>query len=77
MHTTNPAQGRRLGHAGGAAGAARYAEHASPGAKVGIAVERGRLVVEPQRRRRYILNELLAQCDPRARRSKARAGMAR
>ena len=37
-----------------------------PGAKVGIAVERGRLVVEPQRRRRYTLDELLAQCDPNA-----------
>ncbi|MGA2039114.1 MAG: antitoxin [Bryobacteraceae bacterium] len=40
------------------------------GAKVGIAVERGRIVVEPQRRRRYSLNELLARCDPKARRSK-------
>jgi antitoxin ChpS len=40
------------------------------GAKVGIAVERGRLVVEPQRRRRYTLDELLAQCDPKARRTK-------
>jgi antitoxin ChpS len=41
-----------------------------PGAEVGIAVERGRLIVEPQRRRRYTLDELLAQCDPKARRSK-------
>jgi antitoxin ChpS len=41
-----------------------------PGAKVGIAVEKGRLVVEAQRRRRYTLNELLAQCDPRAPRTK-------
>ncbi len=41
-----------------------------PGAKVGIAIERGRLVVEPRPRRRYTLDELLAQCDPRARRSK-------
>ena len=41
-----------------------------PGAKVGIAVESGRLVVEPQRRRRYTLDELLAQCHPRARRTK-------
>jgi antitoxin ChpS len=41
-----------------------------PGAKVGLAVERGRLVVEPQRRRRYSLKELLAQCNPKARRSK-------
>ena len=37
-----------------------------PGAKVGIAIDRGRLVVEPQRRRRYTLDELLAQCHPRA-----------
>jgi antitoxin ChpS len=41
-----------------------------PGAKVGIAVERGRLVVEPRTRPRYTLDELLAQCDPKARRSK-------
>jgi antitoxin ChpS len=41
-----------------------------PGARVGITVESGRLVVEPQRRRRYTLNELLAQCDPRAPRTK-------
>ena len=41
-----------------------------PGAKVGIVVERGRIVVEPQRRRRYTLDELLAQCDPKARRGK-------
>ena len=41
-----------------------------PGAKVGIAVESGRLVVEPQQRRRYTLDELLAQCNPRVRRTK-------
>jgi antitoxin ChpS len=41
-----------------------------PGAKVGIAVESGRLVVEPQARRRYTLNELLAQCNPKAPRSR-------
>jgi antitoxin ChpS len=41
-----------------------------PGATVGIAIESGRLVVKPQRRRRYTLNELLAQCDPKARRGK-------
>jgi antitoxin ChpS len=40
------------------------------GAKVGIGVEGGRIVVEPQRRRRYSLKELLAQCDPKARRGK-------
>jgi antitoxin ChpS len=44
--------------------------HLQPGAKVGIAVERGRLIVEPQRRPRYTLDELLAQCNPKARRTK-------
>ena len=41
-----------------------------PGAKVGMAVERGRLVVEPRQRPRYTLAELLAQCNPKARRTK-------
>jgi antitoxin ChpS len=41
-----------------------------PGAKVGIAIESGRLVVDPQPRPRYTLNELLAECDPKARRTK-------
>jgi len=44
--------------------------HLQPSAKVGIAVEKGRLVVEPQQKPRYTLDELLAQCDPKARRSK-------
>ena len=42
-----------------------------PGAKVGIAVESGRLIVEPRPRRRYTLDELLAQCNPKARRIRA------
>jgi antitoxin ChpS len=41
-----------------------------PGAKVGVAVESGRLIVEARPRPRYTLAELLAQCDPKARRSK-------
>ena len=41
-----------------------------PGAKVGIALESGRLVVEPQKRPHYTLDELLAQCNPKAARSK-------
>jgi antitoxin ChpS len=41
-----------------------------PGSKVGIAVERGRLVVEPRLRRRYTLNELLARCNAKAPRAK-------
>ena len=44
--------------------------HLRPGAKVGLAVQSGRLVVEPQHRPCYTLDELLAQCNPRARRSK-------
>jgi antitoxin ChpS len=40
-----------------------------PGAKVGLAVQNGSLIVEPQRRVRYTLDELLAQCDPKAPRS--------
>jgi antitoxin ChpS len=44
--------------------------HLQPGARVGITVESGRLVVEPPQRRRYTLDELLAQCDPKARRSR-------
>lgn len=43
--------------------------HLRPGTKVDIAVERGRLVVEPQKRPRYTLDELLAQCDPKATRT--------
>jgi antitoxin ChpS len=43
-----------------------------PGAKVGLAVERGRLVVEPQQRPRYTLDELLAQCNPKAPRGKGK-----
>jgi antitoxin ChpS len=44
--------------------------HLRPGAKVGLAVRSGRLVVEPQQRTRYTLAELLAQCNPKAPRSK-------
>ena len=37
-----------------------------PGATVGLAVESGRLVVEPQTPPRYTLKELLAQSDSKA-----------
>lgn len=40
--------------------------HLRAGAKVGLAVDNGRLVVEPSARPRYTLDELLAQCDPLA-----------
>ena len=40
------------------------------GAGVDIGVENGRLVVEPQRRPRYSLQELLSQCDPKPRKGK-------
>lgn len=44
--------------------------HLQPGAKVGMAVEKGRLIVEPQKRPHYTLDELLAQCNPRISRTK-------
>ena len=44
--------------------------HLRAGVKVGLAVRDGRLLVEPQQRSRYTLDDLLAQCNPRARRSK-------
>jgi antitoxin ChpS len=37
--------------------------HLHAGATVGLAVDHGRLVVEPTIRPRYSLDELLAQCD--------------
>jgi antitoxin ChpS len=40
------------------------------GARVGLAIDGGRLVVEPQSRPRYSLKELLAQCKPKAARGK-------
>jgi len=35
-----------------------------PGSKVQVSVERGRLVIEQQKKPRYTLTELLAQCRP-------------
>lgn len=37
--------------------------HIGVGTTVGVEVDHGRLVVEPQLRPRYTLDELLAQCD--------------
>ena len=37
--------------------------HLTAGAKVGVIVDNGRLVIEPQPRPRYTLAELLEQCD--------------
>jgi antitoxin ChpS len=42
----------------------------APDASVGLSITAGRLVVDPRRRRRYTLDELLAQCRPSARRSR-------
>jgi antitoxin ChpS len=44
--------------------------HLRPGAKVGLAVREGRLIMEPQQRPRYTLDELIAQCSPRVPRSR-------
>lgn len=41
-----------------------------PGAKVGLTIHNSQLVVEPNPRRRYTLDELLAQCKPAASRTK-------
>jgi len=40
--------------------------HLAAGAKVGLTVDNGRLVIEPKARPQYTLDELLAQCDPSA-----------
>jgi antitoxin ChpS len=37
--------------------------HLTAGSKVGLAVDNGRLIVEPRSRRRYTLAELLAASD--------------
>jgi antitoxin ChpS len=42
----------------------------APNASVGLSIEAGRLVVDPKKRRRYSLDELLAQCKPSTRRSR-------
>jgi antitoxin ChpS len=41
-----------------------------PGAQVGLTVQNGRLVLEARPRPRYTLDELLAQCNPKAPRDK-------
>jgi antitoxin ChpS len=40
--------------------------HLEAGATVALAVDGERLVVQPQPKPRYTLDELLAQCDPQA-----------
>jgi antitoxin ChpS len=40
--------------------------HLKAGARVGLQIEKGRLIVEPQERPHYTLEELLAQCDASA-----------
>ena len=39
-------------------------------ASVGLSIKAGRLVVDPKKRRRYSLDELLAKCKPSARHSR-------
>ena len=38
----------------------------SPGQQVVVTVQDGRIIVEPQRRPRYALAELLSRCDAKA-----------
>jgi antitoxin ChpS len=42
----------------------------SPEACVALSIKGGKLVVDPKKRRRYTLDELLAQCKPSARHSR-------
>ena len=42
----------------------------APEASVRLSVKAGKLVVDPKRRRRYSLDELLAQCKPSSRHSR-------
>jgi antitoxin ChpS len=37
---------------------------------VGLSIKAGRLIVDPKKRRRYSLDELLAACKPSSRRSR-------
>lgn len=62
MHTTNL---RRVGGSIMLAVPPSILEllHLHVGATVGLAIDHGRLVVEPTLRPRYSLDELLAQCD--------------
>jgi antitoxin ChpS len=40
--------------------------HLQAGATVGITIDAGKLVVSPQLKPHYSLDELLSQCDPKA-----------
>jgi antitoxin ChpS len=42
----------------------------SPDASVGLSIKGGRLVVDPKKRRRYSLEQLLAQCKRPTRRAR-------
>ena len=42
----------------------------APEASVGLSIKAGRLVVDPKKRPRYSLDELLAQCKPSGRRAR-------
>ncbi|MCY3596005.1 MAG: antitoxin [Rhodospirillales bacterium] len=65
MHTTNL---RKVGGSVMLAVPPALLDFLNPGvgAKVGIGVEDGRLIVEPTTRPRYTLEELLARCDDAA-----------
>jgi antitoxin ChpS len=65
MHTTNL---RKVGGSVMMAVPPAFLEllHLQAGATVGMAVDHGRLVIEPRPRPRYSLDELLAQCDASA-----------
>ena len=69
IHGHHSTQSRGLDHADRSAALLDMLK-LRPGAKVGVAVHKGRLVVEPRPRPRYTLDELLAQCNRKGRRTK-------
>lgn len=61
----SPEKGRRIHHAGGSPAVLKTLE-LSTDSEVGMTIDNGCLIIEPQKRPRYSLEELLAQCDPHA-----------
>lgn len=61
----SPEKGRRIHHVGGSSRRAQTLE-LSTDSEVGMTINNGCLIIEPQKRPHYSLEELLAQCDPYA-----------
>jgi antitoxin ChpS len=63
---TSSEKGRWIHHAGGALPAVLKTLELSTDSEVGSTIVNGCLIIEPQKRPHYSLEELLAQCDPHA-----------